>query len=110
MITEQQLIDAKYTRYPTEYKDFSDYFYQKKFIDLKGIRYFVEFLHYPILLRAKFRGQFANMNESFSMELHIEEPPSTFQLHSPISIQDAEEHAYRVWCVLGSIYYEEYTF
>lgn len=105
MITEQQLLYTGYTKYLTEHKYNSDVFYQKKFTDAKGIRYFLEFLHYPTILYSNGNS----IGESFSMEMVINDLHVNFMLHYVDCIKSSEVYADKVWKALGSIYYELYN-
>jgi hypothetical protein len=100
---EQRLIKAGYKRFDAGiWKEFTDFFYQKRFTDAKGIKYFIEFHHYP----GKEPVGALFLEESWMAELNVNEPNATFQLHRVDDAEDVEARIEAVWLALGSPYYE----
>lgn len=104
-MTEQQLIDAGYKRCNhTEVSfPYADFFYQKRIRDARGIKYFIEFVHYAPM-------DFKNNNiapESWTLNWNNNEPHYTFQAHKVDgSIGIYESMIDRLWLSLGCEYYE----
>lgn len=105
MITNEQLDAAGYRKHnATQAYQHSDYFYQKRFADELGIKYFIQFVHYP---SHKFEnGQ--TMPESWMMELNNNEPHYTFQWHKADSIMGGEVLCEVFFKSMGCQYYELY--
>lgn len=102
MITENQLTIAGYRQYVSSgiVHPYSDFFYQKRFSDEVGIKYHVEFLHYPPLN--------SKLSDTWMAEMVNNEPFMTFQIHRPESIQEVEERMRRFWETQGCKYYALY--
>jgi hypothetical protein len=84
-ITCAELEASGYVKHSaTMFNRYSDFFYQKKFRDDKGVKYFIEFVHYPAGL-----GHVA-LPEAWMARLSNNEPHMTVEIHRPISIADAE--------------------
>ena len=87
-----------YRRFTPKYTDkYNDFFYQKKFSDQKGIKYFLEFVHYP---------EFELIPQQWMLKLTNNEPHMTFEIHKPISIDDAERRAELFFRTQECEYYE----
>jgi len=76
---------------------YSDSFWQRKLTDENGIKYFIEFVHYP-------KG--SGLKEAWMMNMNINEPHCTFQIHRAGDINKAEVMCEEVWRATGGIYYE----
>jgi len=83
-ITEAELVAAGYTRCSKNDHSFpySDFFYQKKFRDAQGIKYFVELVHYS--------HSEGPVTEAWSSYMNINQPHMTFQIHRPNSLATVE--------------------
>lgn len=104
MITDEELTKRGYRKFENRSRvthEFSDYFWQKRFDDDKGIKYLIEFYHYPPL-----RQQVSDWLEPWMAELHINDPHFTFQWHRPSSIADAEAKCETFFTSMGCSYYD----
>ena len=103
MITEQQLIRRGYRKHKGGgiAFQFSDFFYQLKFTDEDGIRYWLEFVHYEELPGGDKGG-------SWMCNLNINDPHCTFQQHRVKDLDLSEKLAVSVWIAIGAPYYEKY--
>lgn len=106
MITEKKLKKAGYHRHESNgiCFPFADYFYQKKFTDAEGIRYFLEFVHYP----AKEYGNGGVSHESWKCTMNINSPHMTFEQHGVDDIEKAESLCLCFWRSMHCDYYEKY--
>lgn len=91
-----------YVKYNQCYKvnSYSDYFYQKKISDNKGIKYFLNLLHWSNVDRP----------DSWAMILQINEPFYVFEQHN-IELKDLdklEEKCSLFFKTMGCEYYEKY--
>lgn len=101
-MNEKLLIKAGYKRYPENgiVFPFSDFFYQKKFTDSWGIKYFIEFVHYPAV-----KGTF--VGEGWMVVFRNENPPYEFKVHRiDKEIAFYEELVETLWKTLKCDYYE----
>lgn len=106
MITEEALAKLGYRKYECTPPSFphGDFFMQKRFTDDKGIKYFVEFVHYPPIA---FRNG-SDWGEDWMAVLHVNEPHMTFEQHRPISIEVAEKRVEAFFEKMCCQYYETY--
>lgn len=103
MITNDQLEARGYKKWNApQANQFSDCFYQKRFSDDVGIKYHIEFVHYPKHVFEN--GQ--SMPESWMVALNNNEPHFTFQFHRPKSIDEAESKCETFFKAMGCEYYE----
>lgn len=106
MITEQNLTEAGYRRYSSSaiLDKFSDFFYQKKFTDSEGIRYFIEFMHFPEM---KF-GNGTVMPECWQCTMNVNSPHMTFEQHRVDDIGVCERRCQTFFEHIDCEYYEKY--
>jgi hypothetical protein len=82
---------------------YSDGFYQKKFTDSKGVKYYLEFVYY-------FEMKFDNGTKaepSFMAHLNINEPHQTYQIHHINNLDkiiEAEKKIEEFWKIFGDYY------
>jgi hypothetical protein len=107
MITEQELIDKGFRKYPNTDDvvfPYSDFFYQKKFVDDIGVKYFVEVVHYAV-------DTFSNGNrlpESWMVHLNINEPHMRFEQYRVDDLDYALERCETFFQTLDCNHYEIY--
>lgn len=105
MITEEQLVEGGYNRYPNSNitHTFSDFVYQKKFVDVadgKSIKYWINIYHYP--------GFSTDHPNVWMAELTNNEPHYTFQIHRPDNLKNVEELCEKFFSTMGCEYYERH--
>lgn len=107
MIAEKKLKKAGYHRHESNgiCFPFADYFYQKKFTDAEGIRYFLEFVHYPAIEDAD--GNNIG-GDTWKCSMNINSPHMTFEQHGVDNIEKAESLCFMFWLALPCNYYEKY--
>lgn len=118
MIFEKELIAAGYKKYTSRLdKQYADYFYQKRFSDDEGKKYFINFSHYP----ANRYGQ-TELKESWNADVQfitISGPTVDIEYFSfwteeneynhPItSIEDVEQFFEKMWETNLFEYYEKW--
>lgn len=102
MITQEQLEERGYRHCGKGAEgsfQYCDFFMQRKVTDPDGIRYFIEFVHYP-------KGRFCDA--AWMCHLNINEPHCTFEQHRPTDLDATENRCYEVWNLMGRPYYERY--
>lgn len=106
MITEKKLLKKGYVKITLShmFEPYSDFFYQKRFKDTEGIRYFIEFFHYP----EKKYPFGAMLDESWKCSLQTLSPHMTFQQHKVESITTAENRCLCFWRSMHCDYYDKY--
>ena len=107
MITEQKLKEKGYERYKAHYDAYGDFFYQKKFTDKTGIKYFVNIIHHPPL---NINGG-SVMAESWSAKMTVNDPYMEFEMHwiQSKSVGHVEKKMKTFWEAMGKHYYEKYN-
>lgn len=98
-MNEQELIDKGFLKYQSNSVIFpcSDYFYQKRFSDEKGIKYFVDVVHYP---------KSEHLEESWMINMNIGEPFMVFKQYGIKSLDIALEKCEKFFQTMGCEYYE----
>ena len=106
------LKDNGYKKYKTEGKDdvtypYSDCFYQKKFIDKIGIKYFVQFVYYSPSLDRDYYG-------SLMLDMVTNEPFYTFRKHhieleTQANLEKLEKECELFFITFKCKYYELYS-
>jgi hypothetical protein len=105
MITEQELIDKGFRKHNSNDVVFpySDFFYQRKFVDDVGVKYFVDVVHYP-------ETGYPNGNkvdESWMIHQNINEPHMRFDQHRIDDLDIALEKCEKFFQTMGCEYYEK---
>jgi hypothetical protein len=105
MLTEQELIDKGFRKWKSNDISFpySDFFFQKKFVDDVGVKYFVDVVHYPV--KHYPNGNIAN--ESWKIHQNINEPHMRFDQHDFESLDNALEKCEKFFQTMGCEYYEK---
>lgn len=101
-MTEKDLIKAGYKRY-SDYSGlfrYSDFFYQKKVVDKKGTKYFIEMIHYS----AHYKD-----SESWMCHLSTISPHYTFEQHHVDDLKKCEKNCEKFFQTMGCEYYEKET-
>jgi hypothetical protein len=103
MVTDLELEKAGYKKYGSNgiTYPYSDFFYQKKVVDERGVKYFIAFVHY---------SHDAQLTESWMVGFNQNEPLHLrFDIHSHVSIDVAEFMCEKFWVTMcNSTYYEKY--
>ncbi len=107
MINERVLTEAGYKKHKSGASfPHSDFFYQKRFDGEKGIKYFIEFVHYA----AEFIGQ-SELREGWTLHWNNSEPWYSFEAHrvNEGNLAALELIVDRIWVGLKCEYYEKYN-
>lgn len=109
VITQEQLKLAGYKPFTQRnLKEFTNSFWQKRFDDTKGKKYFITIAEYDnsnYKELFKLRGKY-----SFQPETQFESNGVTFdvQMHAPKCIEEMEAFFEKMWYNLSCDYYEEF--
>lgn len=107
IITEEKLKIKKYNRHPSSNitHQFADFIYQRGFNDETGIKYFINFIHYPMIMLNS-----AATKESWTAEMTVNEPHMKFCMYDldNRSIGHVEKKMKRFWEAMGKHYYEKF--
>ena len=102
MITAQTLERRGYLRYDGGHRHYTDFFYQRSFRDQAGIRFIIEFWHYPHVSHDT-----SALCESWQGEVTLAPPHVTLQFHFASDLDYIEEKAAQFWQLMGGVYYEQ---
>ena len=104
MINDKSLEDAGYKKHTSEFFEYSDYFYQKKFCNDVGVKYFVEFVKYTL----PFEGT-ESSPDSWAAFMRINGPiVMDFRMHyiKNETIEKIESMMDLFWTTMKCNYYE----
>lgn len=107
MLTNNDLIAAGYKPFTQRnLKEFTNSFYQKRFDDENGKKYFITVAEYD---NSKYLKEYINLSEfSYEADCQFVSNGVTFNVDmlNPESIQQMEEFFEKMWYNLGCEYYE----
>ena len=107
MITREALLAAGYKPFlQKNLKQFTNQFYQKRFDDSVGKKYFITIAEYG---NREFREQIPMLSDfSYSAESQFESCGATFNVEmlTPESVEQMEAFFERMWVQMGCDYYE----
>jgi len=99
-ITEKLLKQRGYTRfYSSIFGQFSDLQYQRRVTDKRGMKYFINLVHYPADVRW-------GIEEAWMAVMHNNQLHYTFQMHYVVDLDEVEKKMEKFWRALGCEYYE----
>lgn len=111
MLTRETLLAAGYRPFKQKnIREFTDQFYQKRFDDYKGKRYFITIGEYD---NRKYHDRMPTLPDfSYSPDTQFNSNGVTFEIEmlTPESVEQMEAFFERMWVQMGCDYYERWDY